>query len=80
MEVVTMALQQIYSSSGEGKYPLSIKVRLIPDIMKLYNHLMKSKVDRLRNQQACFDKYITRIINWEIADLDMKNKKNGLSL
>ncbi len=43
-DVVTRALQRIYSPSGEENYLLGIKLCLILDVPKLFNHNTKTKV------------------------------------
>ncbi len=47
VDVVMPALQKIYSSLGERKFPLGIKLGLIPEFNKL--HTTKNKVERLQN-------------------------------
>ncbi len=71
--IVKPTLKRIYSSTGEGEYPLRIKLCLIPKMGIVFT---RSKIKQLHHCQAQFEKYIIHIVNWEVADLDTPRKSN----
>ncbi len=78
--VIEPELEEIHSSSGMGKYSLGVKLCLLPEMSTATNFTTRTKIEWLRNCQACFDRYIVHIVIWEIADLDKPFRSDGLTL
>ncbi len=68
--MVIPQLERIYSSTGDGTYPLGIKLQLIPIINKVSNPRAGSEVEMVQNRKAGFDKHLVHIVNLEIGNLD----------
>ncbi len=55
--IVKPVLEEMYSLLKDGKYPLEIKMCLILEINTVTNFSTRSKIKKLWNRKARFDKY-----------------------